>query len=168
MAFGLKWSHAIPCSEMLAAGLLNEGNAKTRAMARFGPDEAPRSVQLYGVEVEQVRYPSLVPAPSADNPLGAAKAATSLSLHQLLLGPQMPPNASRLLDSGNMHMQVLTVCQVDSALQTSAGAAGGSVACGPGRSAHRPQLWVRPPGIGRGMGQHTAHGICAAAHIRRC
>jgi tRNA-dihydrouridine synthase len=45
------------CSEMLAAGLLNEGNAKTRAMARFGPGESPRSVQLYGVEVGEVRCP---------------------------------------------------------------------------------------------------------------
>ena len=44
-------------SEMLAAGLLNEGNAKTRAMARFGPGESPRSVQLYGVEAGEVRCP---------------------------------------------------------------------------------------------------------------
>lgn len=48
------------CSEMLAAGLLNEGNAKTRAMARFGPGESPRSVQLYGVEVDEVRCPIAV------------------------------------------------------------------------------------------------------------
>lgn len=45
-------------SEMLAAGLLNEGNAKTRAMARFGPGESPRSVQLYGVEAGEVRCPA--------------------------------------------------------------------------------------------------------------
>jgi nifR3 family TIM-barrel protein len=35
-------------SEMLAARGLVEGHDKTRRMARFGPDESPRSIQLYG------------------------------------------------------------------------------------------------------------------------
>lgn len=45
---------SLRCSEMLAAGLLNEGNARTRAMARFAPSDSPRSVQLYGVDPAQV------------------------------------------------------------------------------------------------------------------
>jgi hypothetical protein len=56
------------CSEMLAAGLLNEGNAKTRAMARFGPGESPRSVQLYGVEVGEVRSACGAPLLCPPNP----------------------------------------------------------------------------------------------------
>lgn len=39
---------------MLAAGLLNEGSARTRAMARFAPSDSPRSAQLYGVDPSQV------------------------------------------------------------------------------------------------------------------
>ncbi len=35
-------------SEMLAARGLVEGHDKTRRMARFGPHESPRSIQLYG------------------------------------------------------------------------------------------------------------------------
>jgi nifR3 family TIM-barrel protein len=35
-------------SEMIAARGLVEGHEKTRHLARFGPDEAPRSIQLYG------------------------------------------------------------------------------------------------------------------------
>lgn len=51
-------SHGAPLcvSEMLAAGLLNEGNARTRLMARFTPSDSPRSVQLYGVDPAEVRH----------------------------------------------------------------------------------------------------------------
>src|SRR4051812_48945605 len=35
-------------SEMIAARGLVEGHDKTRHLARFGPDESPRSIQLYG------------------------------------------------------------------------------------------------------------------------
>ncbi len=37
-------------SEMIGARALVEGNQKTDQLARFGPDENPRSIQLYGVE----------------------------------------------------------------------------------------------------------------------
>jgi nifR3 family TIM-barrel protein len=37
-------------SEMITARALVEGNAKTRRLAEFAPDEAPRSLQLYGVD----------------------------------------------------------------------------------------------------------------------
>ena len=37
-------------SEMLSARGLVEGHDKTFAMARFGPDESPRSIQLYGTD----------------------------------------------------------------------------------------------------------------------
>ena len=41
-------------SEMITARALVEGNAKTRRLASFAPDEAPRSLQLYGVDPEYV------------------------------------------------------------------------------------------------------------------
>ena len=37
-------------SEMITARALVEGNAKTARMATFGPDESPRSLQLYGID----------------------------------------------------------------------------------------------------------------------
>jgi len=37
-------------SEMIGARALVEGNAKTRALTRFGTDETPRSLQLYGTD----------------------------------------------------------------------------------------------------------------------
>jgi nifR3 family TIM-barrel protein len=37
-------------SEMITARALVEGNAKTRRLAEFAPDEKPRSLQLYGVD----------------------------------------------------------------------------------------------------------------------
>src|SRR5699024_2087014 len=37
-------------SEMIAARGLVEGHAKTEKLARFGPNESPRSIQLYGTE----------------------------------------------------------------------------------------------------------------------
>lgn len=37
-------------SEMITARALVEGNPKTRKLAEFAPDEAPRSLQLYGVD----------------------------------------------------------------------------------------------------------------------
>lgn len=37
-------------SEMITARALVEGNAKTRRLAEFAPDESPRSIQLYGVD----------------------------------------------------------------------------------------------------------------------
>jgi nifR3 family TIM-barrel protein len=37
-------------SEMITARALVEGNAKTRKLAEFAPDEEPRSLQLYGVD----------------------------------------------------------------------------------------------------------------------
>jgi len=37
-------------SEMITARPLVEGNQKTEKLARFGPDESPRSLQLYGVD----------------------------------------------------------------------------------------------------------------------
>ena len=37
-------------SEMIGARGLVEGDEKTRAMARFAPDERPRSIQLYGTD----------------------------------------------------------------------------------------------------------------------
>lgn len=37
-------------SEMITARPLVEGNQKTEKLARFGPDENPRSLQLYGVD----------------------------------------------------------------------------------------------------------------------
>ncbi|HET9204306.1 MAG TPA: tRNA dihydrouridine synthase DusB [Acidimicrobiia bacterium] len=37
-------------SEMIGARGLVEGDEKTRAMARFAPDETPRSIQLYGTD----------------------------------------------------------------------------------------------------------------------
>ena len=37
-------------SEMITARPLVEGNEKTLKLADFGPDESPRSLQLYGVD----------------------------------------------------------------------------------------------------------------------
>ena len=37
-------------SEMITTRALVEGNDKTRRMIRFGPEESPRSIQLYGVD----------------------------------------------------------------------------------------------------------------------
>lgn len=37
-------------SEMITAGPLVRGDAKSRRLADFGPDESPRSLQLYGVD----------------------------------------------------------------------------------------------------------------------
>lgn len=37
-------------SEMITARALVEGNAKTRRLAEFAPDESPRSIQLYGID----------------------------------------------------------------------------------------------------------------------
>jgi nifR3 family TIM-barrel protein len=37
-------------SEMIGARALVEGNAKTRELTRFAPDETPRSLQLYGTD----------------------------------------------------------------------------------------------------------------------
>jgi tRNA-dihydrouridine synthase len=37
-------------SEMVTARALVEGNAKTARMVAFGPDEEPRSLQLYGTD----------------------------------------------------------------------------------------------------------------------
>jgi tRNA-dihydrouridine synthase len=37
-------------SEMIGARGLVEGNEKTLALARFDPDEKPRSIQLYGTD----------------------------------------------------------------------------------------------------------------------
>lgn len=51
-------SAAIPglfVSEMITARPLVEGNQKTARLASFGPDEAPRSLQLYGVDPHFVR-----------------------------------------------------------------------------------------------------------------
>ena len=41
-------------SEMITARPLVEGNARTDALARFGPDERPRSLQLYGVDPKTI------------------------------------------------------------------------------------------------------------------
>ncbi len=41
-------------SEMITARPLVEGNAKTLKLADFGPDESPRSLQLYGVDPHYV------------------------------------------------------------------------------------------------------------------
>jgi nifR3 family TIM-barrel protein len=41
-------------SEMITARALVEGNRKTLRLADFGPDESPRSMQLYGVEPESL------------------------------------------------------------------------------------------------------------------
>jgi len=41
-------------SEMITARALVEGNAKTRRLAEFAPDEKPRSLQLYGVDPHYV------------------------------------------------------------------------------------------------------------------
>jgi nifR3 family TIM-barrel protein len=41
-------------SEMITARPLCEGNAKTLRLAGFGPDESPRSLQLYGVDPHYV------------------------------------------------------------------------------------------------------------------
>ncbi|HEY8376627.1 MAG TPA: tRNA-dihydrouridine synthase, partial [Nannocystis sp.] len=37
-------------SEMITAGPLSRGDAHSRRLADFGPDESPRSLQLYGVD----------------------------------------------------------------------------------------------------------------------
>ena len=37
-------------SEMITARPLVEGQSKTLKLADFGPDESPRSLQLYGVD----------------------------------------------------------------------------------------------------------------------
>jgi nifR3 family TIM-barrel protein len=41
-------------SEMITARPLVEGNAKTLRLAGFGPDESPRSLQLYGIDPHYV------------------------------------------------------------------------------------------------------------------
>jgi nifR3 family TIM-barrel protein len=41
-------------SEMITARPLVEGDRKTARLARFGPDEAPRSLQLYGVDPHHI------------------------------------------------------------------------------------------------------------------
>ena len=41
-------------SEMITARALVLGNAKTLKLADFGPDEDPRSLQLYGVDPESL------------------------------------------------------------------------------------------------------------------
>ncbi len=41
-------------SEMITARALVEGSPKSRRLAAFGPDEAPRSLQLYGVDPESM------------------------------------------------------------------------------------------------------------------
>jgi nifR3 family TIM-barrel protein len=41
-------------SEMITARALVEGNARTRRLAEFAPDEKPRSLQLYGVDPRYV------------------------------------------------------------------------------------------------------------------
>ncbi len=41
-------------SEMITARALVEGNRKTRELCAFGPEERPRSLQLYGVDPEYV------------------------------------------------------------------------------------------------------------------
>jgi tRNA-dihydrouridine synthase len=41
-------------SEMITARALVEGNARTRRLAEFAPDEKPRSLQLYGVDPHYV------------------------------------------------------------------------------------------------------------------
>ena len=41
-------------SEMIGARGLVEGNEKTKDMVRFGPDEEPRSIQLYGTDPRAV------------------------------------------------------------------------------------------------------------------
>ncbi len=41
-------------SEMITARPLVDGNAKTLKLAEFGPDETPRSLQLYGVDPHYV------------------------------------------------------------------------------------------------------------------
>ncbi len=42
-------------SEMITARALVEGNAKTERLAGFGPDERPRSLQLYGVDPDYLK-----------------------------------------------------------------------------------------------------------------
>lgn len=41
-------------SEMIGARALVEGHGKTRELASFGPDETPRSIQLYGTDANSV------------------------------------------------------------------------------------------------------------------
>lgn len=41
-------------SEMITARAYVEGNDKTRRLASFGPDETPRSLQLYGIDAHHV------------------------------------------------------------------------------------------------------------------
>ncbi len=45
-----RFGAALYVSEMVTARPLVEGNARTLRLAGFGPDEAPRSLQLYGVD----------------------------------------------------------------------------------------------------------------------
>lgn len=45
-----RFGAALLVSEMVTARPLVEGNARTLRLAGFGPDEAPRSLQLYGVD----------------------------------------------------------------------------------------------------------------------
>jgi nifR3 family TIM-barrel protein len=45
---------ALFVSEMISARALAEQNAKTLKLADFGPDESPRSLQLYGVDPQYV------------------------------------------------------------------------------------------------------------------
>jgi len=42
-------------SEMVTARGLVDGHLKTTRLAHFGPDESPRSIQLYGTEPESIR-----------------------------------------------------------------------------------------------------------------
>ena len=41
-------------SEMIGARALVDGHGKTRELASFGPDEVPRSIQLYGTDADSV------------------------------------------------------------------------------------------------------------------
>lgn len=41
-------------SEMIGARALVDGHSKTRELASFGPDEQPRSIQLYGTDADSV------------------------------------------------------------------------------------------------------------------
>ena len=45
-------------NEMVMATALVHGNAKTERMVTFGPDEQPRSLQLYGSDPEMMGAPS--------------------------------------------------------------------------------------------------------------
>ncbi len=52
-------------NEMVMATAVVHGNAKTEHMMRFGPDEVPRSLQLYGSDPEMIGAPSTASAATA-------------------------------------------------------------------------------------------------------